>query len=137
MPMKRSDCANSGPSMPTASIEPGHRARRRALTVALLLSGALLCVGGGVRAHPGHGAEISQEALERAMAEIERLTAQRKNEKSWPFDAKLASARIVERAGGQEWELVFDNAQAEAARSRLYIFLSTTGEYLAANFTGN
>ena len=106
--------------------------------MALLLAGALLCVGAGVRAHPGHGAEISQDqALERAVAEIERLTAQGKIEKSWPFEAKLASVRIVERAGGQEWELVFDNAQAEAAKSRLYIFLSTTGEYLAANFTGN
>jgi hypothetical protein len=109
---------------------------RRALLAALLGAGALACAR-KLRAHPGHGDEISRDqAVQRATTEVERLAEQGKIEKSWRIEARLESAETADRSSGQEWVVVFGNAKAPAPQSKLYVFLSLTGEYLAANFTG-
>lgn len=108
----------------------------RTLGLALVTTIAIASVAA---AHPGHGKPISQEdAVKRAGAEITRLADSGKLDKSWTVDAKLrsAEARTVSK-GAKEWALVFSNEKAtEADKRTLYVFLSETGEYLAANFTG-
>jgi hypothetical protein len=102
----------------------------------VLGAGALACAR-TVHAHPGHGDEISREqAVRRATTEVERLAEHGRIDKSWPIEARLESAEIADRPSGQEWVVVFGNATAPAPQSTLYVFLSLTGEYLAANFTG-
>ena len=121
--------------MPRLSTESRPTGRQGAAAALLLL--CTLLAGGGLRAHPGHGADISREqAVERAATEIERLTAQGKLEKSWPIESRLVSAAVADRGNRPEWVVVFENRNAQTTSDRLYVFLSLTGEYLAANFTG-
>jgi hypothetical protein len=103
--------------------------------LATLLLGALTFV---VQAHPGHGEPISrEEAVQRASAQIDRLVAAGKIEKSWKVRGVLQTAELEDKGDAKEWALSFANPQASAQQQRtLYVFLSETGEYLAANFTG-
>lgn len=89
-------------------------------------------------AHPGHGDPIAeQEAVQRATAEISRLVTSGKLEKSWKVASELQTATLQTQAENKEWALVFTNPQATDAQKRtLHVFLSETGEFLAANFTG-
>ncbi len=98
----------------------------------------LVAFAAGASAHPGHGAAISQdEAVQRATSEIGRLVSVSKLEKSWKLEAKLETVRIHTNGDSQEWALTFSNARASDAQQRtLYVFLSDTGAYLAANFSG-
>jgi hypothetical protein len=91
-----------------------------------------------VQAHPGPGEAVPrEEAVRRADSQISRLVESGKLEKSWVLGAKLQSADLRAMGGGKEWVLTFSNASAtEADKKLLYVFLSETGEYLAANFTG-
>lgn len=108
--------------------------RLRLTLAALLLSGFAVAAG----AHPGHGDPISQEqAVQRATAQIDRLVSSGKIEKSWKMAATLKTAALREKGEDREWALTFVNPQASQEQQRtLYVFLSETGEYLAANFTG-
>jgi hypothetical protein len=89
-------------------------------------------------AHPGHGEPISrEEAVQRGGAQIDRLVQAGKLDKSWKVSGTLESAQLQEKGEAREWALVFQNPQASEEQQRtLYVFLSETGEYLAANFTG-
>lgn len=107
--------------------------RRR--TLAALLGVAFCTV---VAAHPGHDKSITQdEAVQRANAEIARLVESSKLERSWALNAKLQTADLRAKGSAKEWALTFANDKAtDAAKRTLFVFLSESGEYLAANFTG-
>lgn len=100
---------------------------------------ALVVLSAAALAHPGHGDELNRDqAVSRALAEVRRLAAAGKIEPSWQRDASLHSTEL--RAGklAPEWVVVFTNASAQKLdQATLYVFLSTSGAYLAANFTGN
>jgi hypothetical protein len=89
-------------------------------------------------AHPGHGEPVPrEEAVRRADSQISRLVESGKLEKSWALEAKLQSADLRPSGGAKEWVVTFTNAGAtQPDKKLLYVFLSETGEYLAANFTG-
>lgn len=103
--------------------------------IALMAAGILSLPAG---AHPGHDKPISQqEAVQRGGAEITRLVESAKLERSWIVENKLVSAELRAKGSAKEWALVFSNAKAaDSGKHTLYVFLSESGEYLAANFTG-
>jgi hypothetical protein len=107
----------------------------RRMSFAVLFAGIL---GVTAWAHPGHDKAITREqAMQRANAEIGRLAESGKLDKSWTVNARLQSAELRTAGTGKEWALIFSNEKAgEADKKTLYVFLSDTGEYLAANFTG-
>jgi hypothetical protein len=113
--------------------------RRRATRV---IAGAVLCamctLSGVAQAHPGHGDELGREqAVARALAEVRRLAAAGKIDRSWQSSAMLESADLRDGKVGREWAVVFSNPSAQKPdQSRLYVFLGADGAYLAANFTG-
>ncbi len=87
--------------------------------------------------HPGHGDPIGrEEAIQRAEAQIARLVEAGKIDKSWKLEAALKSAETHKGQGEPEWQVVFANPKAPEDKRTLFVFLSETGEYLAANFTG-
>ena len=105
----------------------------RAGLAALLFTGLLATAV----AHPGHGDPISREqAVQRGSEEIGRLVSAGKLEKSWKIAAMLKTADVHGASDSREWALTFSNPQAKPEQQTLYVFLSETGEYLAANFTG-
>lgn len=97
-----------------------------------------LMLAGSAVAHPGHDEPISRDqAVGRATAEIARLLSEGRIDPSWKLHASLASASQAGEGAVREWVVVFENATVAVPDKRtLYVFISETGEYLAANFTG-
>lgn len=89
-------------------------------------------------AHPGHGQELTREAVvKRAHAEVDRLIEEQKIEQSWLVSRKAGEARRRTVVDGEEWIVTFDNPVAtEAGKRRLYVFLTPSGDFIVANFTG-
>ncbi|MFT7530817.1 MAG: hypothetical protein ACI9FD_001826 [Gammaproteobacteria bacterium] len=58
-------------------------------------------------------------------------------EKSWE-NIVIVAIEEKEFSGNKEWVAVIKNPQVtDEAKQTLYVFLSLSGEYLAANYTGN
>lgn len=101
----------------------------------------LLCIilsSGFSIAHPGHGEKISEEELVlRAKFNIKRLVEKNKLEGSWEQHAQFQS--VAKRYVGEEVEfaLEFSNPKLHDAKKRvLYVYLTASGDYIAANFSG-
>jgi hypothetical protein len=108
------------------------------LSVAVLAVVTFAAGAPAALAHPGHDEPITKDAaMQRASSEVTRLVTAGKLDKSWKLGAALQSAELRSTAKGKEWAVTYANPQApnEAERT-LYVFLSESGEYLAANFTG-
>ena len=92
-------------------------------------------------AHPGHegfdGASPRQFATSSAQGVIDTMIARNILEPSWR-NIEPDSVAFRERQGAMEWVVVFRN---EAVRDRthrvLYVMVTSSGEYIAANYTGN
>lgn len=99
---------------------------------------AALHICGPATAHPGHGDAITREtAIQRASTEINRLADAGKLAKTWKVRAQLQTAELRDKGSGKEWALTFsDDAATDPKQRTLYVFLSETGEYIAANFSG-
>lgn len=87
-------------------------------------------------AHEGHDHDapaLSADGVKaRAVEEVARLVSIKKIEASW----KGASAKSVEKKG-TEWLVTFENLKAkDKDRTLLYVFLKSSGDFVAANFTG-
>lgn len=87
---------------------------------------------------PGH----SHEAINQNQAQhtgkgiVSKLISRHKIEGSWS-QAKFVNAEKKRFGKQDEWIVSFSNAAAsDKTKQTLYIFLSTEGHYLAANFTG-
>jgi len=82
--------------------------------------------------------EIDKEtANENALDVISSLIKKGKIEKSW---ASVKASSIAKKVfnGRSEWVVIFNNKDITVSdKQKLYVFLTTTGEYIAANYTGN
>ena len=88
-----------------------------------------------VRAHDG---PIDEEhAREMAHEVVTKLANLRKIDSSWiRVDAKKAEKK--QYPSGLEWVVRFNNPDLAAkAKQNLYVFLTLSGKYIAANYTGN
>lgn len=95
----------------------------------------------GAAAHEGHDHEVvlitTSEAETRAKEEIARLADSGKIDSSWKTAAKVETSGLKGEGKKQEWALTFSNPNVtDATKKTLYVFLTPTGKYVAANFTG-
>ena len=97
-----------------------------------------LLAGFAAQAHPGHGSAVSEdEAVRLALAQVKRLVEDEKLDKSWALKAKLQEVELRQYDGAAEYAVVFFNPEAGGEKATLYVFITETGDYVAANFTGN
>ena len=108
----------------------------RNLLVALT---ALATVAGPALAHPEHD-EMPQRAERKPMAEtakdaVIKLVTQAKLPSSWSkAGATQTEARMI--GGTQSWVVTFDNpAVKTAAKRKLYVVLTKSGEFVSAAHT--
>jgi hypothetical protein len=108
----------------------------------LLFAVALSCaIGQSALAHDDHHhkappkAPLSEEEVKtRAQEELQRLVTDQKVEASWKEAGKLKGVE-QKKGSKKEWLATFENATV-AEKKVLYVFLSATGDFVAANFTG-
>jgi len=110
------------------------------LTLALMLSPLAAIAGGGHDHGNGHShgpSLITQSQAESiAAGRVMTLVTQKKIDESWK-SATVVKSQNKMNGNRAEWLVTFNNTQAsDPAKDTLYIFLSTTGDYIAANFTG-
>jgi len=101
-----------------------------------LFSAAAMAGSGHDHSH-GHEAISQNQAELIAIKNIDRLVEKGKLDKSW---ASVTASKVEKKtfSGHPEWVAVFTNsAISDPEKRTLYVFLSTGGDYLAANFTGN
>lgn len=105
----------------------------------------LTALAGGGHDH-GHGHSHGQvpAAVEVNQSQAEVVATLRKGmlinkgkiDKSWR-SVKVATAEKKKNGDQYEWLITYKNDQIkEATKKTLYIFISSTGDYIAANFTG-
>jgi hypothetical protein len=92
-------------------------------------------------AGPGHDHShdpVTQQEVERlAMKQVERLVEKDKLDKSWQ-SMPVSTVEAKQFGESTEWVVAFHNrAVPDPDKRTLYVFLSMSGEYLAANFTGH
>jgi hypothetical protein len=114
------------------------------LATALLFSSFLittpvLASGGNNHGHDhghAHTAISAQDAISKATAKIKQLAAAGKIDKSW---AKISASSSEKKVFSHdpEWVITFKNDKvSDAKKQSLYLFYSTDGHYIAANYTG-
>lgn len=88
--------------------------------------------------HSGHSHEpVSQEkAIESATASVGKLVEKGKLDPSWKA-VKATGAEKKQFDKTVEWVVTFNNPAApDKAKQNLYVFISLTGSYNTANFSG-
>ncbi len=115
----------------------------KTLATTLVLSSLLF--GLPVMAGPGHDhghshaqAPVNQEVAEKnADKVITSLVERGKIDKIWS-STKASSVDKKQVSGRTEWVVTYNNEKiADKDKQKLYVFLTTGGEYIAANYTGN
>ena len=77
------------------------------------------------------------EAAKRAAKMVEVLASEQKIDASW-VGIKESSVEQKKFNNIKEWQVVYNNDGIEDPSKRiLFVFLSLSGEYIAANYTGN
>jgi hypothetical protein len=112
----------------------------KTLTITLLLSFLLfatpIMAGSGHSHGHSHGPVTSEEAINKATKEVQRLAEAGKIDSSWS-NSNAANAEQKEYSAGPEWVVTFKNDKVgDASKQILYIFLTLDGNYIAANYTG-
>lgn len=88
--------------------------------------------------HHGHGhdhsAELSKaQVIEKASGYVVKLIKKGKLDASWEF----VPAKEAKENSAHEWVVTFSNSDIEDPEKQiLYMFLTLSGKYIAANFTG-
>lgn len=79
------------------------------------------------------------QAIESATQIVAELVKRGKLDKTWQeVKAEKTEQKILNPKGEFEWMVTFNNPKAQDNSKRvLYVFLSQSGKYRAANFTGN
>lgn len=96
--------------------------------------------GGGHSHGHGQGTPVkkanigAKEAEKLARNKVRVLAFQEKINTSWN-EAKLATAELKDIKGKKEWALTFTNDKGVKGK-KLFVFLKSSGEFVAANFTG-
>ncbi len=107
-------------------------------TLSFLLSVSPVALAGGDGACHFHGKAPAKEAVvtECANSKMKALVGTGKVETSWSA-VKLDKAETVDGKSMKEWKLTYKNPAAkDPAKQTLYMFYSLTGNFIAANFTG-
>ena len=93
-------------------------------------------------AGPGHDGHTHSHdidangAQKAALSILNTLVSKKKIDSSWKT-AKAGSAEKKTFGSNTEWLVTFNNASVkDPSKNTLYIFLTTEGKYVAANFTG-
>jgi hypothetical protein len=108
------------------------------LTLALTLSPLTAIAGGGHGHGHSHGPSlITQNQAETiAATRVTMLVNKGKIDKSWK-SVPVAKSQNKMNGNQAEWVVTYKNSQVkDPAKGTLYIFLSSEGKYIAANFTG-
>lgn len=109
-----------------------------ALVAAALLSAPAVQAGADSSCH-FHGSKPAAEAtvVGCAVQYKNQLVAGNKVEPSWQAISRPEKVEQVEGSKGKEWRLTFRNpAATDKAKEALYLFYSPTGNFIAANHTG-
>ena len=109
------------------------------LVLSSLLFGAPVMAGGGHNHGHSHAQQpANQEAAEKsASMAVASLVAGGSVDKSWSSISANSSEK-KDFNGRVEWVVVFVNEEiTDPAKQKLYVFLTLSGEYIAANYTGN
>lgn len=111
------------------------------ITTSILIStftfAPLAIAGEGGSCH-FHGGKPATEAVVKDCAEQRRATLVKggKLDPSWST-AKQEAIELVEGKKGKEWKVRYSNpAAADKSKQTLFIFFSQSGNFIAANFTG-
>lgn len=113
----------------------------KALTMIITLTTTTLFASGGHShdAHGGHShhAPVSQDkAQEKAFSMVHSFVKKKVIDKSWS-SAKLDTIEKKMIQGKEEWLIVFTNTIIkDKSKEKLYVFLTLSGRYIAANYTG-
>ena len=106
----------------------------------LILSTTAIAGGGHNHGH-GHGpaaTPVNQAtAKTNATKEVASLVKRKKLDKSWS-DVKVNSIEKQTFNGKAEWLVTFVNSEVtDKTKQKLYVFLTLSGDYIAANYSGN
>jgi len=109
------------------------------ITLALTLSPLAATAGGGHDHGHAHSDAVQinkSQAESAATLRVNSLVNKGKISKSWE-SAKIETTEKKMNGYQAEWVVAFKNAQEkDTTKSMLYVFLTTSGDYIAANFTG-
>jgi len=108
------------------------------LTFTLSLFSVAVIAGGGHDHGQGHShSAVDQTTVNsKATKVITSLIKNNKLDKSWAGIAVNSSEKKIFN-GRQEWVVSFvNNKVTDAKKRKLYVFLTLTGDYIAANYTG-
>jgi hypothetical protein len=98
---------------------------------------AFTAMAGSGHDHGHSHAPVNQEtAASNATAIVSALVKKEKLEASW---ASITASTVEKKTfnGNPEWVVVFVNDKiTDPAKQKLYIFLTSGGDYIAANYTG-
>jgi hypothetical protein len=84
----------------------------------------------------GHLGTAIKEPVAVALKHVKLLLKKGKIEKSWE-EVEEGTGKMQQFGKRSEWIVTFNNPQAkEPSKRTLYLFLTLTGKYIAANFTG-
>jgi hypothetical protein len=76
------------------------------------------------------------QAIEKATSLVKSFVKKEKLDSSWAEVTPTAGTK-KQMKSGQEWVITFDNPKVEdKEKQTLYVFLTLTGEYIAANYSG-
>ncbi len=91
--------------------------------------------GPGGHSHAAPTIIAEKEAKTVAIKVVKKLVAKKKLKEDWlKVEVKATSKKKFKEK--TEWVVTLENGKAEKGKQILYVFLSLTGEYLGANFTG-
>lgn len=111
------------------------------LITTIILSSIFLvsaAFAGGSGHHHSHDSEpvLADEARENANTIIESLISKEKISSSWAL-VDTVSVEQKEFNGQMEWVVSYTNEEeTDIEKQTLYIFLTLSGEYIAANYSG-
>ena len=109
------------------------------LLISLLFGFNSLAVhAGGGHSHGHSHEEINKVAAkEKAIEVVSSFIKSKKLDKSWK-SIKASSAEKKVFKGRPEWVVIFINEKiTDVKKQKLYVFLTLTGDYVAANHSGN
>ena len=112
--------------------------RIQIIILTLLLSIFPLTVIAGADHDHGHSHDpVSQlTAEETAIKIVIRMADEGKIDKTWN-SVGVAKSEQKEFSGHKEWVISFRNTNiSDSSKQMLYVFLSLTGDYIAANYSG-
>ena len=108
------------------------------LVLSSLLFGAPVIAGSGHdHGHSHAQAPVNKEAAEiNADKAVASLVVSGKIDKSWEL-IMASSSEKKDFSGRSEWVVIFVNEKiTDTAKQKLFVFLTLSGEFIAANYTG-